>query len=256
MIAEQRRQTEERERAAERQRKFVQYSAVKVGANVQLSIKDMSMGVASVRGSVASNENRHITLLNGITYNYEDIIDLMVLEGVNESAIMRNKLIGIWTGSTKHSYSAKVFLFGGDSWSRQCDYTWVFGSDNNVSQHCVRRETVCDNNHSIKIGKVTLSTRGTWTVLNNGSAIEIKLQAGLNAGKTVRYDLIKHLDGRIEFRADLDTLKMEKPVANAKNERNWYDKDGSRHYEADSKPATTTTHVTITETPVILSKKQ
>ena len=64
-------------------------------------------------------------------------------------------------------------------------------------------------------------------------------------------------DGVIRIRnifPDKDSLKNLRPIANAINERHWYDNDGNYHYEGVCK--TSNVRSIISETPRVFDKAQ
>jgi hypothetical protein len=115
-------------------------------------------------------------------------------------------------------------------------------------------ETVDANNPDIKIGRSSIAQLGTWTLLGEGTILEVHVTAGAYKGKTFRYMIIKHPGNRIEFKTEEDSLKNLRPIANAINERHWYDNDGNYHYEGVCK--TSNTRSIIFETPRVFAKAQ
>ena len=178
--------------------------------------------------------------------------------GVDGNAVMRRLLVGKWSGTTRRvdkNKSNSILAFGGGSeWSRRCDYSWTFQDDGTVSQSCRMSETVDANNPDIKIGRSSIAQLGTWTLLGEGTILEVHVTAGLYKGKTFRYMIIKHPGSRIEFKTEEDSLKNFRPIANAINERHWSDNDGNYHYEGVCK--TSNVRSIISETPRVFDKVQ
>ena len=236
------REKEEREREA----RHARFAQVEVGANVRITTDNMAAGVAGVVGAVASNKDGKIVLLNGFSYSYDNIAELTELGGVNQNAVMRNKLLGLWRASTKETTIMKAFL-GGDKWTRQCDYTWIFYDDNTVSMSLVRHATA-DN----RIGKSSDGFSGIWAIEEDGKRLAVNVRSGVHAGVKFHYDVIAHGNGTVELRIDEESVRKLKRYGGVGNERNWYDENGTRNYEAATTGRTVNTRIAMTETPMIL----
>ena len=83
-------------------------------------------------------------------------------------------------------------------------------------------------------------------------AVEVHVTSGVYKGKTFRYKLIRHSGNKIEFKTEDNSLKNLFPIANAVNERHWYDSDGKYHYEGLCKSSNVL--ATIIETPRVFVK--
>ena len=238
-LNERKRQAEELERVAERNRKIAQYSAVKVGALVQIATEANAPGHLGV---VVANGNGAIEISIGVgasatvlRYPYADITNLIVRGNVDENAIMRENLLGRWIGTTKYGTS------GADI---DMSYDFMFDADGTAHMKDVmsfpsRRE----NTYS-----------GKWNVSGNGKVLSIHVASGPDTGKTHVYNLIKRSGDSIEFRLDLDNLKRNGSNRNFSNVRHWYDASGIYHFEGDMKSGWSTYHVVNTETPRIMRR--